>query len=415
MADKSKIYNLDIGRTATITVTTQTSSGPVVSYLTLPPSVAEQYRRHYKYRSWSTQLGWKAFRAANGYLPTMPLRETQHAWIQPGPALSINHPSANAYGGVRYAYDMFFNDMPTDTSPVFTNAEITALKSEAQINALERARDMKVNIPVLFGEGRQTVKMIADTARQLGEAYRHFRRGRFRRAARSLNIDKPIGSAANHWLAYRYGWSPLISDVKGLAELAAQQLELGGRPPRFTARGKSKLPVRKAVRVYAKGANEHTWQDETTYEGRAGLLLEVEYQGAALAAQTGFGVYDIALTAWELTPFSFVFDWFVQVGDWLASASALQGLTVKAGYSSATCVTTGTSRLSKLWSQYVLEGILPTTPYKLRSYDRSSWTGGFVPIGEHVFDALNAKRVVDTAALWRQRCRGDRLPGQYRP
>lgn len=370
-------------------------------------------------RTWNTYPGWKAFRAANGYIPTQNMTESQYSWSQPGPTIIFKYESGREERHLKGCYLA----MPTQVDSYvggLTSSERSALKLDAQYKCLEKARDMKVNLPVLFGEGRQTVRMIADTARTLGKAYRNFRRGRFRQAARDLGIDKPTGTSANHWLAYSYGWMPLLSDTKGLAELAAQQLELGGRPPRFSVADKA-LSIKRGKYLYAGlgpaclNDGDTTWTYETTHKSRAGLLCEVQFTEASLAAQTGFGLYDPLLTAWELTPFSFVFDWFISIGDWLASASALQGLTVKAGYVSVLSSSKGTSSFSRLWSGWSTEQPLPSVAFTVRDYERQNWMGTVSSIKTPLFDALNARRITTTAALWRQRTRGDRVPGKYRP
>jgi len=375
-----------------------------------------------KYRVWETTVGWKALRASQGYLATKPMTETQKSWTQQGPTVLFKHSN-----GIEWRYERgSFNSCPTQLDETWgglTSFSRSQLLVDAQSKCLSKARDMKINIPVALGEGRQTVRMLGETARTLGRSYRNFRRGRFRQAARDLGIDKPVGTLANHWLAYSYGWSPLLSDAVGLVELAAQQLELGGRPPRISVKAISKLPSKEAsVTVTNQGPvslSPSGWDTvidyKADYEGEAGLLLEVEFHATALAAQTGFGVYDIALTAWELTPFSFVFDWFVDIGGWLESASALQGMKVKTGYARSLEVSKGSSRYVNRTNLWIADGLTPTTRFTLRDYRRILWTGSITSIKSPMFDALNARRLITTASLWKQRTRGDRIPGRYRP
>lgn len=422
MANKSKTYDRTVYSTWQWIRIQSTINGFVVTNSGAPTTntSARAFKRDYKSRSWTTQLGWKAFRASNGYLPTMTLTETQYQWTQQGPMVAFIFGAWPAVGSeMRFQYGATLY-CPTSQPNALSSGERDKLMLDAKYQALGKARDMKVNLPVLFGEGRQTVRMIADTARTLGKAYRNFRRGRFRQAARDLGIDKPSGALSNHWLAYSYGWMPLISDAKGLAELAAQQLELGGRPPRFSVRGRAFIPERE-LNSTAVGQGYHaiggntTWMGSSTYQGRAGLLCEVQFTQAALAAQVGGGIYDPLLLAWELTPFSFVFDWFIGVGEWLESASSLQGLTVKAGFASTTEVTKGTSYVSSIPAGWSVDGPQPRTDFTVRNYRRLNWLGDVSSIKTPLWDALNARRITTTAALWRQRTRGDRIFGKYRP
>jgi hypothetical protein len=219
----------------------------------------------------------------------------------------------------------------------------------------------------------------------------------------------------------------LLSDVKGLAEFAAQQVEpVAGRKARFSVRAsvsyKFKAPN---VKGSAEGPSplvgllKYNWRpdplDGCTGKAIAGLLCELQSTPAATAAQLGFGLSDAALFAWELTPFSFVFDWFIDVGTWIEELSSLQGIKVLAGFTSTEEVLRGDMQASLESPSWTLDGVFPITKYQFRRYTRDPWSGSGPTIRIHVGDALSARRLVSAAALWRQQCRGDRVPGQYRP
>jgi len=56
------------------------------------------------------------------------------------------------------------------------------------------------------------------------------------------------------------------------------------------------------------------------------VWIEVNSQSLTAAQQAG--LTNPALVAWELVPYSFVFDWVCSVGDWLTALTALNGLTI---------------------------------------------------------------------------------------
>lgn len=58
----------------------------------------------------------------------------------------------------------------------------------------------------------------------------------------------------------------------------------------------------------------------------ARVKLKCRINNDALAAFQQMGLVNPALVAWELVPYSFVFDWFIQVGDWLTAQTALAGV-----------------------------------------------------------------------------------------
>lgn len=372
-------------------------------------------------RSWVTYPGWKSFRAANGYLPTQPMTETKINVVA-ADNIPVYLPWSTSYRIELLTPD--YMNVISYTGIVnasgwitYSSSEKIALVNDAKQKCLAKARDLKVHLPVLLGEGRQTVSMLAQTARTLGRAYRNFRRGRFKQAAKELGIPTPGGTAANHWLAYQYGWLPLLSDAKGAYRLLTQGLVDPTRGPRFSVKANSKTG-KSGTQTYV-GVGSPRWGGDSTYKlenkttAHAGLLLEVNLQAQGLQS-VGLGRYDPLLTAWELTPFSFVFDWFVDIGGFLESLSALEGYTVLAGYSSHVEAITGDITFTGT-SDVKAVSNPPKSRVAWRHYSRDSWDGSALVITMPLWDGLNARRLTTTAALWRQRCRGDRVLGKYRP
>jgi len=368
---------------------------------------------NFKQRSWYTTANWKTLRKTQGYLTTLPLVESQREIKQLSPVVTCT----NWVQKKRWTVFGYNTYVPTSDTCLFPLATRTETRRQAKYKALNKARDMKVNVAVLFGEGRQTVRMIAETAKTLGKAYRQFRKGQFSKAAKTLGIKKPTGSAANNWLSYSYGWSPLISDVKGMAELAAQQVALNGRPKRFTASGSHSIQSEFTFVTTGQGGVCLTADSRVsgtrTMQARAGLLCEVIHTESNLAAQMGLGLWDPLLTMWELTPFSFVFDWFVDIGSWLEALSSLQGVRVLAGFDGYWSQFLGSAQIVNIRDNWTASGLSPI-PVRYRDAQRDNWMGTVPTIKTPLYDGLNARRLVTTAALIRQRVR-DLEPSPYSP
>lgn len=229
------------------------------------------------------------------------------------------------------------------------------LRNQSVTSAKLKAVDMKVNIGQVIGEFNQTKRLVGDTAITIAKAFRLCRHGRPDLALNTLTlqlkkrkldlIGKPGGKnphgsfpnksrdvtkrVADSWLALQYGWLPLISDVKGSAELLAQHMT--GKPLRWAIRASKKSDRSRSstgllpwVGGYAWGKyTEKVWEQA---EYRTGYLVELTNPDLATLAQTGLD--NPALLAWELLPYSFVVDWFYRVGDYLQALSAFRGLTV---------------------------------------------------------------------------------------
>lgn len=390
-------------------------------------NASNSYRPRMKseYHSWERTLNYKTKREQQGYLATLPLVHHQLN-VADSELIQGTYRAKTGSPIERYVVTNGFHVVPQRTDYIEAWATTDPLRAvcelEAQYDALSKARDMKFNAPVFFGEARQTVDMFRNTAHTLGRAYGAFRKGNFKRAAKVLGIDKPTGALANNWLAYNYGWRPLLTDAVGAATSLwdfFNQPKYGGQ--RITVQSRRvKLPDKsQAFYNYATDGsgvpNYKSWISWTrSISGKAGLLLEVEYTSAALASSLGVGLTDPLLTAWELTPFSFVFDWFVDIGGWLETRSSLQGYKVLTGFTSSHLVYTGSVEQRDTGSSYSnKEASFPPWKWQCRSYYRGLWGGGVSSLRMPLLDALNGRRVITTASLWRQRLKGDRTDPKY--
>lgn len=363
---------------------------------------------------------WKYVRRTLGYLPTRHYTLSSFYGVSfPG---DVRHRTSEGYynrldHGTMSGFP-FEEGLPPNGFGDSTSYE--RVVGPARIKALLNARDLKTSIPVAFAEGRETVRMFKETAEKLYKAYKAFRRGSYRTAANLLGIGKPVKGSANNWLQYQYGWSPLVADLVGLAELAAQQLALGGRKPRFRASGyntetgpaySSWPDFVGGFGITSYGGNLRGRIDipPPSYIGKAWLYLEVEYSSTALASQLGFGGFsDILSVAWELIPFSFVADWIVNVGNNLEAMSALSGLKVLDAGEGCEQKFTIYYKLIDVtqFGWYKCEMDQNTGPFGVaykREYSRQPWDGNYIPaLKINLSDPLNARRITSLGALFVQ-------------
>lgn len=137
-----------------------------------------------------------------------------------------------------------------------------------------------------------------------------------------INRNAAIGAIASQTLAFNFGVLPLMHDIEGIFEA------LVFRHPqvlRQTARGFQQdaqsafFPGNYAASGFVETVFSLAIQEDVSV--RAGVLYA--FKGETLASALGVRLRDIPAAAWELLPWSFVLDWFANVGDIVSGLTAL--------------------------------------------------------------------------------------------
>lgn len=146
-------------------------------------------------------------------------------------------------------------------------------------------------------------------------------------------LRKSLDTAGQTWLSGTYGYLPLISDLQNLASFCAS--------PR-KALNDLKKPLVKDIRNSVSdgyctrrppGMNKYHFSLHVETQRFLSRMIRLEgtpnpaFHAMSLANQlaTYYGLNDFGRLAWELTPGSFVFDWFSSLGRSVASIGALNG------------------------------------------------------------------------------------------
>lgn len=153
--------------------------------------------------------------------------------------------------------------------------------------------------------------------------------------SRKLRLGKTTASAArataDTWLEYRYGWTPLILDTKEIIK-KSHKLREKCEVRRLVARAGDSASISdsKSWSCVVVGSDSFSGSRTFTKTVRCGVgvLYEVRNRTTSdeLAALFGTRLRDIPATIWELVPYSFVIDWFTNVGDWLQAITPDPGV-----------------------------------------------------------------------------------------
>lgn len=202
-------------------------------------------------------------------------------------------------------------------------SEIQDLEAKVIGRFYSKVANCHVNAAQALAEAGQTASLIGSTISRLARAIAALRRGNIIKAIKTIGPNSPKG-VAQDVLAFQYGVRPLISDIDGaLKKLAeAENLEFD-----VIATATKEVPLQTFTQSLTTGPR-HTnrLSKKAIVTVRYKARLRISNQKLREAATLGFT--NPANILWELTPWSFVVDWLIPIGNWLQSLSAFDGVTV---------------------------------------------------------------------------------------
>ncbi len=214
----------------------------------------------------------------------------------------------------------------TGRNPEFIRADrLRALSGQAKALARGSVVDRMSSQTGFSRETIVTVMRALDTGQPLppGLARRGFidaRREARRKVELHVSAKKEFSSL---WLELQYGWLPLLSDAEEGAQFLAHQLN---SPLQTTYRAsytkREVLPKRETQWQRCPGFGRGTGKGTRLH--RVSLIARFKEKPNLPKL---LGLLSLESVAWELTPWSFVVDWFIPIGDWLTARGFSQGLT----------------------------------------------------------------------------------------
>jgi hypothetical protein len=200
-----------------------------------------------------------------------------------------------------------------------------------------KVRDTDINLAQAFAERKQVENMFVDYGKRLIKASTALRKRNVNGVFNALlgtgnrpnkgwkkTIKDSTGVASDHWLAFQYGIRPLISDLEGAVTEYYKVRQVSPLIRSYSLRANNPQRGGGTVSQFYPAA-----MYTTNLTQNANIRCTAEFQDSASAwDQTAarVGLTDPLLLAWELIPYSFVVDWFINVGDFLQAAGTIIGL-----------------------------------------------------------------------------------------
>lgn len=206
------------------------------------------------------------------------------------------------------------------------NTDISRCSNKAR-EGFSQACQSRVNTAVDLAEYHQSLQMIASRATQIAGIVRAVRKKDFGallnnldpRGSKAIRGRRPTWkkSFANNFLETHFGWVPLCQDIHDAAQAISQPL-------------KSTKVVKSASERFSNELHSGTppyYRNFGTYGTvKVRVSAYVKCTNPALHLASNLGLTNPAALAWELIPFSFVVDWFANVGQFVGQLDEFAGL-----------------------------------------------------------------------------------------
>lgn len=211
--------------------------------------------------------------------------------------------------------------------------------NQAVTECLAKFSDGVIDIGVAVAESKEAASYLKNKAIFAARAVLLLKKGNIKGLKRLLknprldkeNLKKVPDSVAGRWLEYNYAIVPLLSDVKGAADLYNGKLSWSHIHTK-----------RRTVKVTDSDTGQYStstrFTDTDVRKYRCSITAAVDDQSLQFMKMNGL-INPVSI-AWELVPFSFVVDWFLPIGTWLQALTATVGMTFIKGHVSMSSKTT---------------------------------------------------------------------------
>jgi len=179
-----------------------------------------------------------------------------------------------------------------------------------------------------LAEYHQSVQMIEGAGKKLLNIVDAVRKKDFGKLLKNLDPRTPVPKKrpswskgfANNFLEVHFGWVPLCQDIHDAAQAISQPIKAN----RVNVRKKDKLNYSSHFDAGGGYFLFEDWDCDTVVR----MGADVACTNPALHLAQSLGLTNPVSVAWELVPFSFVVDWFANVGQFVGQLDEFAGMAL---------------------------------------------------------------------------------------
>lgn len=317
------------------TVVDRETGGTLINLMRVP-SITINPKGADGYRSPSNYYGYPIVRDKRNY----PHAENGRAFVAPLDSIFRDGGSLGPWDNSKTDWFGEGTGIGYTTAPVPTlsRSDVNALRTKI----LNNINDEKFDVAMLLADIGKTASTASGLLHRIGRSMTVFQKknpksfaylwhGKLRDNRRPT--DRFLRETAGAYLEWKYGIMPTVYDLQAMTEQLdanAAGKSLFDNPPLMVCRATIKKPVQNiSCLTVLLGGHNTSGTVRTTYSARADF--SVDSMGLRGLNQYGLGLTSLATVAYDLTPFSFVFNMAVPMAELIKAWGALAHVSVR-GY-----------------------------------------------------------------------------------
>jgi len=222
--------------------------------------------------------------------------------------------------------------------PSYTS-QIDSCRAKAAISALKKLNEAETDCGEILATMAQTIGMMSRPFSGMQKLLHKMEKSRIKKFRNRKGSPPSVGdyakATADTWLEQSFGWRPLFGDTfKFMGMHIDKSLEME-KVWKF-ARGGAKYEdsIHEAVTGTATGGllvgatADVIFVRNFTYRSNCGVVYQIKggFGDDYYSRHLGLGANNLLVSAWNLTPYSWVVDQVVGVGDWIQAAMPSPGI-----------------------------------------------------------------------------------------